>query len=77
MRSWGSLTNNGLTSYGDWGAGISHYNQTSELLYANNEFTWNHKLHFDFGMRFEHASEYSYNGNSTSLPIPAGIGGVV
>ena len=73
----GSLTNNGLVSYGDWGAGISRFNQTSESIYANNEFTWNHKLHFDFGMRFEHAAEYAYNGNSTSLAIPAGIGGVV
>ena len=73
----GSLTNNGLVSYGDWGAGINSYNLNSTSVYANNEFTWNHKLHFDFGARFEHESEYSASGNSTSAAIPAGIQGVV
>ena len=73
----GSLTNNGLVSYGDWGAGISSYNLNSTSVYANNEFTWNEKLHVDFGMRFEHESEYAASGNSTSAPIPAGIQGVV
>jgi len=73
----GSLTNNGLASYGDWGAGISYYNLNSTSVYANNEFTWNHKLHLDFGMRFEHESEHAAAGNSTSAPIPAGIQGVV
>jgi iron complex outermembrane recepter protein len=72
----GSLTNNGLTSYGDWGAGISHYNQNSQSVYANNEFTWNHRLHVDFGLRWERESEYSAAGNSTSLPISPGIEGV-
>ena len=72
----GSLTNNGLVSYGDWGAGISHNNQNSTSVYANNEFTWNQKLHIDFGMRFEHESEYAASGNSTSQAIPAGIQGV-
>ena len=73
----GSLTNNGLVSYGDWGAGINSYNLNSTSVYANNEFTWNHKLHFDFGARFEHESQYSASGNSTSAAIPAGIQGVV
>ena len=72
----GSLTNNGLVSYGDWGSGISYQNLNSTSVYANNEFTWNQKLHFDFGMRFEHESEYAAAGGSTSAAIPAGIQGV-
>jgi len=28
-----------LLSYGDWGAGISYYNQTSMSGYLKNEFT--------------------------------------
>lgn len=72
----GTLTNNGLVSYGDWGAGISYYNQNSESVYLNNELTWNKKLHFDFGVRYEHESEDAATGNSTSLPIPPGIQGV-
>jgi outer membrane receptor for ferrienterochelin and colicin len=73
----GSLTNNGLISYGDWGSGISSDNQNSTSLYVNNEFTWNHKLHIDFGARFEHMSEYAAAGGSAVQAIPAGIQGVV
>ncbi|MDB6008755.1 MAG: TonB-dependent receptor [Gammaproteobacteria bacterium] len=72
----GTLTNNGLVSYGDWGAGISYYNQNSQSVYINNEFTWNKKLHFDFGVRYEHESETAAAGNSSSLAIPPGIQGV-
>jgi iron complex outermembrane receptor protein len=72
----GSLTNNGLVSYGDWGAGISYYNLNSYSGYFNNEFTWEKKLHIDFGLRFEHEEETAAAGNSTSLPIPPGIQGV-
>lgn len=73
----GNLSNNGLISYGDWGSGISNYQQNSESAYINNEFTWNDRLHVDFGLRYEHESETSNGGNSSSLPIPAGVGGVV
>jgi len=72
----GTLTNNGLVSYGDWGAGINYYNQNSESLYINNEFTWNKKLHFDFGVRYEHESVDAAGGNSSTLAIPPGIQGV-
>lgn len=73
----GTLSNNGLVSYGDWGAGISSYNQNSQSVYVNNEFTWNQRLHLDFGVRYEHEQEDAASGNSSSLPIPPGIGGVV
>jgi iron complex outermembrane recepter protein len=72
----GSLTNNGLVSYGDWGSGISEYNQNSQSVYLNNEFTWNQRLHIDIGMRYEHEHEDAVAGNSASMPIPPGIGGL-
>jgi iron complex outermembrane recepter protein len=72
----GTLTNNGLLSYGDWGAGISYYNQTSASGYFNNEFTWNQRLHVDLGLRWEREQEFAAAGNSSSLPIPPGIQGV-
>lgn len=73
----GTLTNNGLVSYGDWGAGISSYNQNSYSGYLNNEFTWNQKLHFDFGVRWEREQENAAAGNSSNLPIAPGVQGVV
>jgi iron complex outermembrane recepter protein len=72
----GTLTNNGLLSYGDWGAGISYYNQTSMSAYFNNEFTWNQRLHVDMGLRWEREQEFAAGGNSSSLPIPPGVQGV-
>lgn len=72
----GQLTNNGLLSYGDWGAGISYYNQTSMSGYLNNEFTWNERLHIDAGLRWEREQETAFAGNSSSLPIPPGVPGV-
>ncbi|HEV2700275.1 MAG TPA: TonB-dependent receptor [Steroidobacteraceae bacterium] len=72
----GTLTNNGLVSYGDWGAGISSYNQNSQSGYVNNEFTWNERLHFDLGIRYEHEHETAATGGSASMPIPPGIQGV-
>jgi outer membrane receptor protein involved in Fe transport len=44
---------------------------------VNNEFTWNERLHFDFGLRYEHEEETAASGNSSSMPIPPGVGGVV
>ena len=73
----GTLSNNGLISYGDWGAGISSYSQNSQSVYVNNEFTWNERLHIDLGARYEHEHESAAAGNSTSQPIPPGIEGVV
>ena len=72
----GTLTNNGLVSYGDWGAGISYYNQDSYSGYLNNELTWNERLHFDVGVRWEREQEAAASGNSSNLPIPAGVQGI-
>lgn len=73
----GALTNNGLIGYGTWGEGISSYNQTSESAYVNNEFVWNERLHIDVGVRYEHEKLNAASGNSSSLPIPPGVVGVV
>jgi Outer membrane receptor for Fe3+-dicitrate len=73
----GTLSNNGLINYGTWGNGISYWHQTSTSIYANNEFSWNQKLFIDFGLRYEHLRRTGGNGNSSSLPIPAGIGGLL
>lgn len=72
----GSLSNNGLISYGNWGAGISNYDQSSESVYVNDEFTWNDRLHLDFGLRYEREDETANAGNSSAMPIPPGIVGV-
>lgn len=73
----GDLSNNGLISYGDWGNGISYWKDTSTSVYANNEFTWNAKLHIDFGLRYEHLHQTGGNGNSAPAAVPSGVGGVV
>jgi iron complex outermembrane receptor protein len=68
----GTLSNNGLVSYGDWGAGISYYNQNSQSVYINNELTWRQRLHFDFGLRYEHEKQDAAAGNSSPMAIPRG-----
>jgi iron complex outermembrane receptor protein len=75
----GTLTNNGLLSYGNWGAGIwsNTLNSTSE--YFNDEFTvLDNKLHIDFGARREDVSNVLYTGNTAavSAPVPPGTGGL-
>jgi outer membrane receptor protein involved in Fe transport len=73
----GSLTNNGLLSYGDWGQGISNYDQDSQSIYVNDEFTLAEKLHLDFGLRYEHEHETSRSGGSVAAPVPANYPGII
>ena len=73
----GTLTNNGLFGYGDWGSGISNDQQESQSVYFNNEFTFARKLHIDIGVRYEHETEWAYNGNSSPEAVPAGTGGLL
>ncbi len=73
----GDLSNNGLISYGDWGNGISYWHEKSASLYFNDEFTWNNKLHVDFGMRAERETIEGGNGNSSPAAVPAGTAGVI
>ncbi|NWP75135.1 TonB-dependent receptor, partial [Escherichia coli] len=51
----GTLSDNGLVSYGDWGAGIRSRKDSSLSLYVNDEFSIG-DLHIDAGVRWEHDS---------------------
>jgi outer membrane receptor protein involved in Fe transport len=73
----GTLSNNGLISYGDWGNGISSSQTESESVYFNNEFTYANRLHIDFGLRYERERQDGYAGVSTTQAVPAGTPGVV
>ncbi|NIK88017.1 outer membrane receptor protein involved in Fe transport [Rhizomicrobium palustre] len=73
----GTLSNNGLIGYGTWGNGMSYWQQTSTSVYVNNEFAYAEKLHVDFGLRYEHERRTGAGGNSSPLPIPAGVGGLL
>ena len=65
----GTLSNNGLIAYGNWGAGIS-----SQLVQSES---FAERLHIDLGLRYEHERTASKAGNSTSTLVPAGTGGIV
>ena len=74
----GTLTNNGLLSYGDWGSGISNASMHSLSGYFNDDLALlEDKLHVDFGVRKEVYTNNNRNGNAGVTPIPAEIGGVV
>ena len=73
----GTLSNNGLISYGDWGSGINNTKLSSQSVYFNNEFVYNDKLHIDFGLRYEHEHTTANSGNSSPEAIPANMGGLV
>lgn len=73
----GTLSNNGLISYGNWGSGINNTKLNSQSVYFNNEFVYNDKLHLDFGLRYEHEHTTAHSGNSSPETILSSIGGVV
>jgi outer membrane receptor protein involved in Fe transport len=73
----GTLSNNGLIGYGDWGQGINNWDQDSQSFYANNEFTWNNRLHIDLGVRVENETRTDRVGGSSPAPVPAGTGGLL
>ena len=74
----GTLTDNGVISYGNWGAGIGRSEIKSTSIYFNDELKIGEKLHIDFGARREHISAIQYDGNSAVVnqPVPAGVGGL-
>ena len=73
----GTLSNNGLVAYGQWGAGISNSQTQSGSFYFNNEFVYANKLHIDFGLRYEHIRYIAAGGNSSPEPVPPGTAGVL
>jgi iron complex outermembrane receptor protein len=75
----GTLTNNGLLNYGDWGAGIWSNTLNSFSEYFNDEFAvLDNKLHVDFGARREDVNNVLFNGNTAAVspPVPAGTVGL-
>ena len=75
----GSLTNNGLESYGNWGQGIWTNTLNSFAEYFNDEAAFfDKKLRIDFGLRHEDVNNVLYTGNfyTPNPPVPAGVPGV-
>lgn len=75
----GTLSDNGMISYGNWGAGIRSNTTKSLSLYLNDELAIGDKIHIDGGLRWESTRATQLEGNSlpNSQPVPAGVGGVV
>lgn len=75
----GILSDNGLVSYGDWGAGVRGSSDKSLSLYANDELAIGDRIHIDGGLRWERDEAKSFEGNSAAAnqPVPTGVGGVV
>ncbi len=74
----GTLSDNGLISYGNWGAGIRRRDDESFSLYANDEIAIG-DLRIDAGIRWENLDSRADDGNNAAVnqPVPAGVGGVV
>lgn len=74
----GTLSDNGLISYGNWGAGIRRRDDESFSLYANDEIAIG-DLRIDAGIRWENLDSRADDGNNAAVnqPVPAGTGGVV
>jgi iron complex outermembrane recepter protein len=75
----GTLTNNGLLNYGNWGAGIWSSTLNSYSEYFNNELAvLDKKLFLDFGARREDVSNVLFTGNSAAVnpPVPPGTVGL-
>ena len=75
----GTLTNNGLLNYGDWGAGIWSNTLNSFAEYFNDEFAvLDNKLHIDFGARREDVNNVLENGNTAAVSpaVPPGTVGL-
>ena len=74
----GTLSDNGLVSYGDWGAGIRERKDKALSLYANDELAIGN-LRLDAGVRWERDRATALDGNAAAVnqPVPAGVGGVV
>ena len=75
----GSLTNNGLESYGNWGGGLWTNTLNSFSEYFNDEIALvDKKLHIDLGLRHEDLNNVVNTGNPYPVnpAVPAGLPGV-
>lgn len=74
----GTLSDNGLVSYGDWGAGIREREDSAVSLYVNDEIAFG-DLRIDAGVRWESVSAIARDGNQAAVnqPVSPGVGGVI
>jgi len=74
----GTLTNNGMVNYGNWGQGIFKDQVTSLSGYFNDEMKIGSRLHIDFGARYEHQHVSVDIGNTAAVneAVPAGTPGL-
>lgn len=74
----GTLTDNGLVSYGDWGAGIRKRKDSAVSLYLNDELAIG-DLHIDGGIRWESDTATALDGQSLAVnqAVQPGVAGVV
>ena len=75
----GTLSDGGLISYGNWGAGIRESRDSSISLYANDEISIGDNIHIDGGIRWERNRAEFRDGQSAAVnqPVPPGRGGVI
>jgi outer membrane receptor protein involved in Fe transport len=73
----GTLSDNGLVSYGDWGAGIRERKDSTVSLYANDELALGN-LRIDGGIRWESDKATALDGNqlATNQAVQPGVVGV-
>ena len=74
----GTLSDNGLVSYGDWGAGIRDRDDSTISLYVNDELAIG-DLRIDGGIRWESDKATARDGNSAAVnqPVQPGVVGVI
>jgi iron complex outermembrane recepter protein len=75
----GTVTDNGMVSYGDWGVGLRSSTDKSTSIYFNNEMKIGDKLRIDFGVRNESIDSTFTEGNGAAVnaQFPSTRGGVV
>ena len=74
----GTLSDNGLVSYGDWGAGIRERDDSTTSLYINDEIAFGN-LRIDAGIRYESDKAKARDGNGAAInqPVQPGVVGVI
>lgn len=74
----GTLSDNGLVSYGDWGAGIRDRDDSTVSLYINDELAIG-DLRIDGGIRWESDKATARDGNNAAVnqPVQPGVVGVI
>lgn len=89
----GTLTDNGLVSYGNWGVGVRESRDSSVSVYLNDELQIGSKLRIDGGIRYEsddaefrdgqpartgfQVTTVNPDGSVCSDVRPVGLGGII